>query len=161
MKRSTSIFICQYRSNLFLFSLSFLHLQDQRVYLEADVTFPGLSALVEHYHNHPLPSSNNSMPNYSLSLHVPFGYVPPRWHRFPVPCWNTQSHSRCWSWTRLLLTAPSAGERHPSQPRRLVYWLDILWISMDNKSDELKNCVNLSPVFRSESWRYNDKTPFD
>ncbi|KAL0182016.1 hypothetical protein M9458_021391, partial [Cirrhinus mrigala] len=50
---------------------------EQRVYLEADVTFPSLSALVEHYHINPLPSSNNSMPNYSLCLHIPFGYVPP------------------------------------------------------------------------------------
>ncbi|XP_058645383.1 SH3 domain-binding protein 2 isoform X3 [Onychostoma macrolepis] len=52
--------------------------EDQRVYLEAELTFPSLSALVEHYHINPLPSSNNSMPNYSFCLHLPFGYDPPR-----------------------------------------------------------------------------------
>uniref|UniRef100_A0A672M2Y3 SH3 domain-binding protein 2-like n=2 Tax=Sinocyclocheilus grahami TaxID=75366 RepID=A0A672M2Y3_SINGR len=52
--------------------------EDQRVYLEADLTFPTLSALVENYHINPLPSNNNSMPNYSLCLHLPFGYEPPR-----------------------------------------------------------------------------------
>ncbi|XP_052464696.1 SH3 domain-binding protein 2 isoform X1 [Carassius gibelio] len=52
--------------------------EEQRLYLEADLTFPSLSVLVEHYHINPLPSSNNSMPNYSLCLHTPFGYVPPR-----------------------------------------------------------------------------------
>uniref|UniRef100_A0A672RQR0 SH2 domain-containing protein n=2 Tax=Sinocyclocheilus grahami TaxID=75366 RepID=A0A672RQR0_SINGR len=52
--------------------------EDQRVYLEADLTFPSLSVLIEHYHINPLPSSSNSMPNYSLCLHIPFGYVSPR-----------------------------------------------------------------------------------
>uniref|UniRef100_A0A8C1RB21 SH3 domain-binding protein 2 n=1 Tax=Cyprinus carpio TaxID=7962 RepID=A0A8C1RB21_CYPCA len=52
--------------------------EDQRVYLEADRTFPTLSALVENYYINPLPSNNNSMPNYSLCLHLPFGYDPPR-----------------------------------------------------------------------------------
>lgn len=52
--------------------------EEQRIYLETDVTFTSLAALVEHYHSHPLPSSNNSMPNYSLCLHLPFGYTPPR-----------------------------------------------------------------------------------
>ncbi|XP_043106147.1 SH3 domain-binding protein 2 isoform X2 [Puntigrus tetrazona] len=52
--------------------------EEQRVYLEADLTFPTLSALVENYYIKPLPSSNNSLPNYSLCLHLPFGYDPPR-----------------------------------------------------------------------------------
>ncbi|XDV53817.1 hypothetical protein PO909_022233 [Leuciscus waleckii] len=52
--------------------------EEHRVYLETDLTFPTLSALVEHYHSHPLPSSNNSLPNYSLCLHIPYGYIPPR-----------------------------------------------------------------------------------
>ncbi|XP_052423911.1 SH3 domain-binding protein 2 isoform X1 [Carassius gibelio] len=52
--------------------------EDQRVYLEADRTFPTLSALVENYHINPLPSNNHSMPNYSLCLNLPFGYDPPR-----------------------------------------------------------------------------------
>ncbi|XP_059395618.1 SH3 domain-binding protein 2-like isoform X2 [Carassius carassius] len=52
--------------------------EDQRVYLEADRTFPTLSDLVENYHINPLPSNNHSMPNYSLCLNLPFGYDPPR-----------------------------------------------------------------------------------
>ncbi|KAG1971055.1 SH3 domain-binding protein 2 isoform X3 [Pimephales promelas] len=52
--------------------------EEQKVYLEADLTFPSLSALIEHYHIHPLPSSNNSLPNYSLCLHIPYGCIPPR-----------------------------------------------------------------------------------
>ncbi|XP_077099343.1 SH3 domain-binding protein 2 isoform X1 [Siphateles boraxobius] len=52
--------------------------EEQRVYLESDLTFPTLSALVEHYYSNPLPSSNNSLPNYSLCLHIPYGYIPPR-----------------------------------------------------------------------------------
>ncbi|XP_067254401.1 SH3 domain-binding protein 2 isoform X1 [Chanodichthys erythropterus] len=52
--------------------------EDQRVYLETDLTFPTLAALVEHYYINPLPSSNNSLPNYSLCLKIPYGYIPPR-----------------------------------------------------------------------------------
>lgn len=52
--------------------------EEQRVYLETDLTFPTLSALVEYYHINPLPSSNNCLPNYSLCLHIPYGYIPPR-----------------------------------------------------------------------------------
>ncbi|XP_056097663.1 SH3 domain-binding protein 2 isoform X2 [Rhinichthys klamathensis goyatoka] len=52
--------------------------EEQRVYLETDLTFPTLSALIEYYHINPLPSSNNSLPNYSLCLHIPYGYIPPR-----------------------------------------------------------------------------------
>ncbi|XP_051539257.1 SH3 domain-binding protein 2-like isoform X3 [Myxocyprinus asiaticus] len=52
--------------------------EEQRVYLETDITFPSLAALVEHYYIHPLPSSTNSLPNYSLCLNVPYGYNTPR-----------------------------------------------------------------------------------
>ncbi|XP_056591853.1 SH3 domain-binding protein 2 isoform X3 [Triplophysa dalaica] len=52
--------------------------EDQRVYLETDVTFPTLAALVEHYYIYALPSSNNSLPNNSLCLQIPYGYKPPR-----------------------------------------------------------------------------------
>ncbi|XP_067289023.1 SH3 domain-binding protein 2 isoform X2 [Pseudorasbora parva] len=52
--------------------------EDHRIFLETDLTFPTLSALVEHYHINPLPSSNNSLPNYSLCLRIPYGYSAPR-----------------------------------------------------------------------------------
>ncbi|XP_056147162.1 SH3 domain-binding protein 2 [Lampris incognitus] len=46
--------------------------EDQRVFLDNDVTFPSLSALVEHYHSHPLPHHG------SLCLQKPYGYALPR-----------------------------------------------------------------------------------
>ncbi|XP_065146277.1 SH3 domain-binding protein 2 isoform X2 [Paramisgurnus dabryanus] len=52
--------------------------EDQRVYLETDLTFSTLAALVEHYYINPLPSSNNHLPINSLCLQIPYGYSPPR-----------------------------------------------------------------------------------
>ncbi|KAI4882732.1 hypothetical protein NFI96_028534 [Prochilodus magdalenae] len=46
--------------------------EDSTVFLEADMTFPSLAALVEHYHSHPLPNHG------SLCLQQPYGYTPPR-----------------------------------------------------------------------------------
>ncbi|KAL7847842.1 hypothetical protein AOLI_G00225600 [Acnodon oligacanthus] len=46
--------------------------EDSAVFLEADMTFPSLAALVEHYYSHPLPNHG------SLCLQQPYGYTPPR-----------------------------------------------------------------------------------
>ncbi|KPP68809.1 SH3 domain-binding protein 2-like [Scleropages formosus] len=46
--------------------------EESRVFLEADVTFPSLAALVEYYYLHPLPNHD------SLCLQKPYGYTPPR-----------------------------------------------------------------------------------
>ncbi|CAB1352227.1 unnamed protein product [Coregonus sp. 'balchen'] len=46
--------------------------EDSRVFLELEMTFPSLSALVEHYHSHPLPNHG------SLCLQKPYGYIVPR-----------------------------------------------------------------------------------
>ncbi|KAM4635245.1 SH3 domain-binding protein 2 [Polymixia lowei] len=46
--------------------------EDKRVFLDTDQSFPSLSALVEHYHSHPLPHHG------SLCLQHPYGYTPPR-----------------------------------------------------------------------------------
>ncbi|XP_022536943.2 SH3 domain-binding protein 2 isoform X1 [Astyanax mexicanus] len=46
--------------------------EDSTVFLETDVGFPSLAALVEHYHSHPLPNHG------SLCLQQPYGYKPPR-----------------------------------------------------------------------------------
>lgn len=46
--------------------------EDSVVFLETDVPFPSLAALVEHYHSHPLPNHG------SLCLQQPYGYMPPR-----------------------------------------------------------------------------------
>ncbi|XP_071206274.1 SH3 domain-binding protein 2-like isoform X3 [Salvelinus alpinus] len=46
--------------------------EDSRVFLEFEVTFASLSALVEHYHSHPLPNHD------SLCLQQPYGYIMPR-----------------------------------------------------------------------------------
>ncbi|XP_030625827.1 SH3 domain-binding protein 2 [Chanos chanos] len=46
--------------------------EDSRVFLEADLTFPSLAALVEHYYCHPLPNHG------SLCLQKPYGYTIPR-----------------------------------------------------------------------------------
>ncbi|XP_062333864.1 SH3 domain-binding protein 2 isoform X2 [Osmerus eperlanus] len=43
-----------------------------RVFLETDMTFPSLAALVEHYYIHPLPNHG------SLCLQQPYGYTVPR-----------------------------------------------------------------------------------
>ncbi len=127
----SSTFICQSRLNSFYFTLSFLHLQEQRVYLEADLTFPSLSALVEHYHINPLPTSNNSMPNYSFCLHLPFGYDLLRWHRSPVPCWNTHPL------TAQVLDQTSADSATcwrtpPVTPERPVDWMpSLVWYTVN------------------------------
>ncbi|KAJ8393946.1 hypothetical protein AAFF_G00054790 [Aldrovandia affinis] len=46
--------------------------EESRIYLEAELTFPSLAALVEHYYNHPLPNHG------SLCLQKPYGYTAPR-----------------------------------------------------------------------------------
>ncbi|XP_066507855.1 SH3 domain-binding protein 2 isoform X2 [Hoplias malabaricus] len=46
--------------------------EDSVVFLESDVSFPSLAALVEHYYSHPLPNHG------SLCLQLPYGYTPPR-----------------------------------------------------------------------------------
>ncbi|XP_035638774.1 SH3 domain-binding protein 2 isoform X1 [Oncorhynchus keta] len=46
--------------------------EDSRLFLELEMTFPSLSALVEHYHSHPLPNHG------SLCLQKPYGYIVPR-----------------------------------------------------------------------------------
>uniref|UniRef100_A0A4W5MGE7 SH3 domain-binding protein 2 n=2 Tax=Hucho hucho TaxID=62062 RepID=A0A4W5MGE7_9TELE len=46
--------------------------EDSRVFLEFEMTFASLSALVEHYHSHPLPNHD------SLCLQQPYGYIMPR-----------------------------------------------------------------------------------
>nr|XP_046225712.1 SH3 domain-binding protein 2-like isoform X3 [Oncorhynchus gorbuscha] len=46
--------------------------EDSRVFLEFEMTFSSLSALVEHYYSHPLPNHN------SLCLQQPYGYIMPR-----------------------------------------------------------------------------------
>ncbi|MBN3319260.1 VLDLR protein, partial [Atractosteus spatula] len=46
--------------------------EDSRVFLEAELTFPSLAALVEHYYVYPLPNHN------TLCLQKPYGYTPPR-----------------------------------------------------------------------------------
>ncbi|KAM9456636.1 SH3 domain-binding protein 2 isoform 2-T2 [Clarias gariepinus] len=46
--------------------------EDHIVYLESDLTFPSVAALVEHYYSNPLPNHG------SLCLQQPFGYTPPR-----------------------------------------------------------------------------------
>ncbi|XP_072514541.1 SH3 domain-binding protein 2 isoform X2 [Salminus brasiliensis] len=46
--------------------------EDSTVFLETDVPFPSLAALVEHYYSHPLPNHG------SLCLQQPYGYTPPR-----------------------------------------------------------------------------------
>uniref|UniRef100_A0A4W5QFZ9 SH3 domain-binding protein 2 n=1 Tax=Hucho hucho TaxID=62062 RepID=A0A4W5QFZ9_9TELE len=45
--------------------------EDSRLFLELEMTFPSLSALVEHYHSHPLPNHG------SLCLQKPYGYIVP------------------------------------------------------------------------------------
>ncbi|XP_051540770.1 SH3 domain-binding protein 2 isoform X1 [Myxocyprinus asiaticus] len=52
--------------------------EEQKIYLETEIAFPSLAALVEHYYIYPLPSSTTSLPNHSLCLQVPYGYSPPR-----------------------------------------------------------------------------------
>ncbi|GAA6098143.1 SH3 domain-binding protein 2 isoform X1 [Tachysurus ichikawai] len=46
--------------------------EDEIVYLDADLHFPSVAALVEYYYSHPLPNHG------SLCLQQPFGYTPPR-----------------------------------------------------------------------------------
>ncbi|XP_021458533.1 SH3 domain-binding protein 2 isoform X2 [Oncorhynchus mykiss] len=46
--------------------------EDSRVFLEFEMTFSSLSALVEHYYSHPLPNHD------SLCLQQPYGYIMPR-----------------------------------------------------------------------------------
>ncbi|XP_071762778.2 SH3 domain-binding protein 2 isoform X1 [Centroberyx gerrardi] len=46
--------------------------EEQRVFLDSEVSFPSLAALIEHYHSHPLPHHG------SLCLQWPYGYSPPR-----------------------------------------------------------------------------------
>ncbi|XP_023663997.1 SH3 domain-binding protein 2 isoform X3 [Paramormyrops kingsleyae] len=46
--------------------------EDSRIFLEAEVSFPTLAALVEYYYLHPLPNHQ------SLCLQRPYGYTPPR-----------------------------------------------------------------------------------
>ncbi|XP_069043061.1 SH3 domain-binding protein 2 isoform X3 [Lepisosteus oculatus] len=46
--------------------------ENSRVFLEAELTFPSLAALVEHYYVYPLPNHN------TLCLQKPYGYTPPR-----------------------------------------------------------------------------------
>uniref|UniRef100_A0A667WWL5 SH3-domain binding protein 2 n=1 Tax=Myripristis murdjan TaxID=586833 RepID=A0A667WWL5_9TELE len=46
--------------------------QGQRVFLDSEVSFPSLAALIEHYHSHPLPNQG------SLCLQRPYGYSQPR-----------------------------------------------------------------------------------
>ncbi|XP_030198348.1 SH3 domain-binding protein 2 isoform X2 [Gadus morhua] len=46
--------------------------EDKRVFLDIDVTFLSLEALVEHYHTHPLPHHG------SLCLQTPYGDSHPR-----------------------------------------------------------------------------------
>lgn len=45
--------------------------EESRVFLELDLTFPSLAALIEHYHAHPLPNHG------SLCLQKPYGYTQP------------------------------------------------------------------------------------
>ena len=53
-------------------SLLFTLSQEQRVFLDVDVTFLSLEALVEHYHTHALPHHG------SLCLQTPYGENYPR-----------------------------------------------------------------------------------
>ncbi|KAL0965724.1 hypothetical protein UPYG_G00284930 [Umbra pygmaea] len=46
--------------------------EESRVFLESDMTFPSLAALVEYYYSHPLPNHG------SLCLQQPYGYIVPR-----------------------------------------------------------------------------------
>ncbi|XP_029921807.1 SH3 domain-binding protein 2 [Myripristis murdjan] len=46
--------------------------EGQRVFLDSEVSFPSLAALIEHYHSHPLPNQG------SLCLQRPYGYSQPR-----------------------------------------------------------------------------------
>ncbi|KAF7701381.1 SH3 domain-binding protein 2 isoform X2 [Silurus meridionalis] len=46
--------------------------EDEIVYLEAELQFASIAALVEYYYSHPLPNHG------SLCLQKPFGYTPPR-----------------------------------------------------------------------------------
>ncbi|KAG7476649.1 hypothetical protein MATL_G00085270 [Megalops atlanticus] len=46
--------------------------EDSRIFLESELTFPSLSALVEYYYSHPLPNHG------SLCLQKPYGYTAPR-----------------------------------------------------------------------------------
>ncbi|KAL4617250.1 SH3 domain-binding protein 2 isoform X1 [Arapaima gigas] len=46
--------------------------ENSRIFLETDVTFPSLAALVEYYYLHPLPNHD------TLCLQRPYGYTPPR-----------------------------------------------------------------------------------
>ncbi|KAJ8287087.1 hypothetical protein GJAV_G00047510 [Gymnothorax javanicus] len=46
--------------------------ENSRIFLETDITFPSLAALVEHYYSHALPNHS------SLCLQKPYGYTAPR-----------------------------------------------------------------------------------
>ncbi|KAG5835151.1 hypothetical protein ANANG_G00269100 [Anguilla anguilla] len=46
--------------------------ENSKIYLEAEITFPSLAALVEHYYSHALPNHG------SLCLQKPYGYTGPR-----------------------------------------------------------------------------------
>ncbi|XP_062870779.1 SH3 domain-binding protein 2 [Trichomycterus rosablanca] len=46
--------------------------EEENVFLDTEVTFPSLAALVEYYHINPLPNHG------SLCLQQPYGYTPPR-----------------------------------------------------------------------------------
>lgn len=64
------------------------HPQDSRIFLEAEVSFPTLAALVEYYYLHPLPNHQ------SLCLQRPYGYTPPRWQDF-IPHLLVEPYPAC------------------------------------------------------------------
>lgn len=114
----SSTFICQSRSNSFYFTLSFLHYRSSgciwRQSWRSPLYLPWLNIITSTQCpavTTQCPTTPSAYIYHSATTHP--GDIGPLAHA-ETP--TRSLLSRCRSWTRLLLTAPPSGKRHPSHP---------------------------------------------